>query len=198
MELKACYHGDYEIPFTIANPKVTRNILAPSRNSLQNMLRLLCEAVNAAEEQHTQLIASSIVSSLARVSSVKVALHLVIAENSCVIKGFCDFSETTWQSSSPHTGSGKVCMCRVWTFLGFHSSFNDETVWTLGKAATADNLQVLVVAYTRLKTLQRQYLMLFLISFLMTDLLFLKKESLVWTWWRQHDSNKLGRGQAKD
>lgn len=53
MELKACYHGDYEIPFTIANPKVTRNILAPSRNSLQNMLRLLCEAVNAAEEQHT-------------------------------------------------------------------------------------------------------------------------------------------------
>lgn len=95
MELKACYHGDYEIPFTIANPKVTKTILAPSRNSLQNMLRLLCEAVNAAEEQHTQLIASSIVSSLAPVISVKVALHLVIAENSCVIKGFCDFSETT-------------------------------------------------------------------------------------------------------
>lgn len=95
MELKACYHGDYEIPFTIANPKVTKTILAPSRNSLQNMLRLLCEAVNTAEEQHTQLMASSIVSSLAPVSSVKVALHLVIAENSCVIKGFCDFSETT-------------------------------------------------------------------------------------------------------
>lgn len=198
MELKACYHGDYEIPFTTANRKVTKNILAPSRNSLQNMLRLLCEAVNTAEEQHTQLMASSIVSSLAPGSSVKVALHLVIAENSCVIKGFCDFSETTWQSSSPHTGSGKVCMCRVWTSFGFHSSFNDETVWTLGKAATADNLQVLFVAYTRLKTLQRQYLMLFLISFFMTDLLFLKKESLVWTWWRQHDSNKLERGQAKD